>query len=83
MAAVQKVSSYERSLTKEGQTAKFKEAARRAANRCRRQLGLTQVPAKEDELSQWAKSWFDVKRAVRRVMAERYPDKYGNLDMDA
>ena len=82
MATVQKVSSYKLSLTKEGQMAKLKEAARRAANKFRRQLGLTQVPAKEDELSQWAKRWFDVRRAVRRVMAEKYPDKY-SMDMDA
>jgi len=71
MATVPKISSYERSLTKEGQMAVFKEAARRAANECRRQLGLRQVSAQDDELSQWAKKWLDLRNVVRRVMKKR------------
>lgn len=77
MVTVQKMSSYERALTKEGRMAIFQELARRHANKL---LG-TNVPAKSDELSQWAKEYVRLRHAIQCVLEKRYPEKYKSWDI--
>ena len=77
MATIQKVSSSERALTKEGRMAILQELARRHGNKI---LG-THVSAKSDELSQFAKKYVQIRHTIQRVMEDRYPKKYKSWDI--